>query len=135
MTTAERISEYLLTGWNHTTPEGRAAIQAIVDDAFAESTAQIARLCAALKPLEVAGEGSSPEFAPFFEQAARSPVYWTERYSLLRDEVRSALLDIERERKNALCNWPYGIKESGDAHAIVKDNLRVAIERAQALVT
>lgn len=32
MTTADKISAYLLTGMHHSTPEGKAAIQAIIDE-------------------------------------------------------------------------------------------------------
>ena len=64
--------------------------------AVEQACAEVDRLRAALKPIECAGDGSSPEFAKLFEGAVKSPVYWTEIVALLRADLLAARADAER---------------------------------------
>lgn len=57
-------------------------------------TDRIAYLEEQMKPLLIAGDGSGPEFAPYFMAAARRPEYWQEMTTLVREheeELREAL--------------------------------------------
>lgn len=67
-------------------------------------TDKIKELESALEPIRCAGDGSGPEFAPYFEDAAKSPIYWTEMVIMGNDRVKS-LEEHNKKLTDLLHQW------------------------------
>ena len=83
----------------------RSAAQLIADSeaqATAELRAELERTRLALKPIEASGEGSGPEFAHFFENAAKSPIYWTKIATATQERLIASEAQVQKLMKDRL---------------------------------